>query len=135
MDNKTIATTDVIQVNLDGGGTLNLRPYTTKAHNTAWGVLRRKGDGFAVKPTIYGVNVSSKVIGARLPKHVLVLGVKVPCKPYTSQSGRKGVKANDMVVVNGKGKSFTLRISQGPESFNVSANIGGLASAAVADET
>lgn len=147
-DTEVISSSTVISVSLNTGGSINLRPYTTKFGNIAWGVLARKADGnFADKPTSYGLNVSETVIGgSTLPTSATVLGVVVPLvasvkdvkdKKGTVIGQRNEVKGSATVSVNGKDKAFELRISQPDGKFNVAGSIRGIGGGGgkLADET
>lgn len=122
-----MSNTNVIEATLSNGSVLPLRQYESSFGNECYGTLSIKKDGSRYF-TKYGVNVSSKVVG----DHTQIESVKVLGKTFqvvtdTDDEGVTRLRATGRVKVNGKEKTFSLRITvkQDGTNYNVSSSING----------
>ncbi len=114
----------VIPVVLDNGNELPFRQTVAKSSgNTVWGILNTKGTALV---GFYGRNVSTAVVGNKLPTHVTVAGTKVELTPGKGTSGNAKVSGSAKVNLDGKEMAFSIRVNQIDNGYNVSGSIHGV---------
>lgn len=117
---------ELIEAQFDNGKSLPMRKTTSKNANTYWTVLNRRKDGSRYDNG-YGVNVTSAIVGEKLPKSVSVLGESFSLKSDKTEKGQQRLRAEGSVIVPGVGKkvfSFRITVCEGG-IFNVAASVHG----------
>ncbi len=122
-------TSEFIPAQLDNGSAaLPLRATKSKHGNAYWAIQGKKADGSRyVNP--YGVNVSSAIVGDKLPTSITVLGETFAFEQDETEKHQLRLRAGGKVVVPGHGKkvlSFRITVTDPQEGlFNIAGSVHG----------